>query len=128
MSSQNKVFAKKNLRNRISVCRHIADTMENGNCESPIVPVVTQIIDMLANTFWCCDECSKKYGVPSNGVLVRYSADQIASPDSERFSHPYSQLISNEIVSSVSSTIFKEKYGSISEELDLDGLTEVYFV
>ena len=128
MCSQNKVFAKQSLRNRITVCRHIAHSIENKECENSIVPVVTQIIDMLANTFWCCDECSKKYGVPSNGALVRYSSDQIASQDSEKFSHPYSQLISNEIVSSVSHAAFQDKFGSISKELNLNDLTEIYFI
>lgn len=127
MDPKNNAFAKQGLRNRITVCRHIAHSIENKERERSVVPVVTQIIDMLANTFWCCDECSKKYGVPCTGALVRYSSEQIASEESEQFSHPYSRLISSEIVSSVSPAAFKEKFGRISEELDLDGLTEEYF-
>lgn len=128
MNFQNKAFAKQSLRNRITVCRHIANSIENKNTDISIVPVVTQIVDMLANTFWCCDDCSNKYGVPLNGALVRYSSEQLISQESEQLSHPYSQLISDEIVSSIPQVAFEEKFGGISKELNLDGLTEVYFV
>lgn len=128
MNSQDKAFAKESLRNRVTVCRHIASSINTNKTDISIVPVVTQIIDILANTFWCCDECSNRYKVPLNGALVRYSPEQLIAQDSEQFSHPFSQLISNEIVSSIPHAVFEEQFGSISKELNLDRLTELYFI